>query len=311
MRNIFSYIGDYYQALDKRIFLATVLFTALLIYLNYQHALEKRLCFQQKTFAADFFGHYLIFFIAFSMPYFLCLLLKNVNYFSITKFSLLLVLAPALFALKMALNIRLNITTDDQWNVYWNKVIYWPVLLLILTILLFIVWKIFNNTPAFYGLTIKNFNWKPYFMMLLIMIPLITAASTQSDFLSVYPRMNSITHVANNSSHPGWYKLLYQLSYGSDFFSIELFFRGFLILAFISIAGKDAILPMACFYCTIHFGKPLGECISSFFGGLLLGIIVYNTRSIFGGLMVHLGIAWLMEAGGYIGGLLSLPRRVT
>ena len=62
-------------------------------------------------------------------------------------------------------------------------------------------------------------------------------------------------------------------------------------------AGKDAILPMACFYCTIHFGKPLGECISSYFGGMLLGIVVYNTRSIFGGLMVHLGIAWLMEIG--------------
>ena len=67
--------------------------------------------------------------------------------------------------------------------------------------------------------------------------------------------------------------------------------------------GKDAILPMAVFYCTIHFGKPIGECISSFFGGLLLGIITFNTRSIIGGLIVHLGIAWLMELGGYIGNI--------
>ena len=35
--------------------------------------------------------------------------------------------------------------------------------------------------------------------------------------------------------------------------------------------------------------------------GMLLGIVVYHTRSIFGGLMVHLGIAWLMEIGGYFG----------
>jgi phosphoserine aminotransferase len=34
---------------------------------------------------------------------------------------------------------------------------------------------------------------------------------------------------------------------------------------------------------------------------MILGIVVYNTRSILGGLMVHLGIAWLMEIGGYIG----------
>ena len=105
---------------------------------------------------------------------------------------------------------------------------------------------------------------------------------------------------------PGWlYKLLFELSYGSDFFSVEIFFRGFLVIGFIKWVGKDAILPMACFYCTIHFGKPMGECISSYFGGLLLGIVAYNTRSIYGGLMVHLGIAWLMEIGGYIGNLLS------
>jgi hypothetical protein len=68
-------------------------------------------------------------------------------------------------------------------------------------------------------------------------------------------------------------------------------------------AGKDCILPMALFYCTIHFGKPLGECISSYFGGIILGVVIYNTRTIFGGLIVHLGIAWLMELGGYLGNL--------
>jgi len=98
-----------------------------------------------------------------------------------------------------------------------------------------------------------------------------------------------------------WHKLIFELSYGSDFFSIEIFFRGFLVLAFAKWAGKDAILPMACFYCTIHFGKPLGECISSYFGGLILGIVVYNTKTIWGGLIVHLGIAWLMEIGGWLG----------
>ena len=33
---------------------------------------------------------------------------------------------------------------------------------------------------------------------------------------------------------------------------------------------------------------------------MLLGIVVYNTRSVFGGLMVHLGIAWMMELAGYL-----------
>jgi hypothetical protein len=160
---------------------------------------------------------------------------------------------------------------------------------------------LFHKKDTFYGLSAKKFNYSPYLIMLLIMMPLIVAASTQADFLSTYPKMKMILPLPDNAN-PGWfYKLLFQLSYGSDFFSIEIFFRGFLIIGFMKWVGKDAILPMACFYCTIHFGKPLGECISSYFGGLLLGIVSYNTRSIYGGLMVHLGIAWLMEVGGYIG----------
>ena len=136
--------------------------------------------------------------------------------------------------------------------------------------------------------------------MLLIMIPLIAAASTQQDFLAVYPKLKTIANVYNEPGIQWWHKLLFEISYGTDFITIELFFRGFLILAFIKWAGKDAILPMACFYCAIHFGKPVGECISSYFGGILLGIVVYHTRSILGGLIVHLGIAWLMELGGYL-----------
>ncbi|RYZ55167.1 MAG: abortive infection protein, partial [Chitinophagaceae bacterium] len=59
--------------------------------------------------------------------------------------------------------------------------------------------------------------------------------------------------------------------------------------------------PMAIFYCTIHFGKPLGECISSYFGGLILGVVAYRTQTIMGGFFVHVGIAWLMELIGYLG----------
>jgi hypothetical protein len=59
--------------------------------------------------------------------------------------------------------------------------------------------------------------------------------------------------------------------------------------------GPAAILPMAMFYCSIHFGKPLLECISSYFGGILLGIFACYSQSIYGGIVVHLGLAWMME----------------
>jgi hypothetical protein len=201
----------------------------------------------------------------------------------------------------MSLNTEMPFSNNVYWNEYWNKVYYWPVRLMIVVSILFFVWKAFDSDQPFYGLTTKKFTWQPYVLMLVCMLPLIAAASTQNDFLSMYPKIKSVLHIGNDI-HLAWlHKLLFELSYGSDFLGIEIFFRGFLILAFIKWAGKDAILPMACFYCTIHFGKPLGECISSYFGGILLGVVVYNTRSIYGGLIVHLGIAWLMEIGGYIG----------
>lgn len=111
-----------------------------------------------------------------------------------------------------------------------------------------------------------------------------------------------------NSWTDKWRYLAFELSYGFDFVSIEFFFRGFLILGLLQICGKHCIIPVACFYCSIHFGKPMGEAISSFFGGILLGIVSYNTRSIWGGLLVHLGIAWLMEIGGFLGNFISKLR---
>ena len=118
-------------------------------------------------------------------------------------------------------------------------------------------------------------------------------------FYRCIPKQNLLVHLDLPSKK--WYYLIFELCYGFDFISIEFFFRGFLILSLAKICGPHCIIPAACFYCTIHFGKPLGEAISSFWGGLLLGIISYNTKSIWGGLIVHLGIAWLMEAGSWIG----------
>lgn len=152
-------------------------------------------------------------------------------------------------------------------------------------------------------MTWKGVQWRPYMLMLGFMLPLIVFASTQPDFLNTYPRLKQIDFILPHTEHPIIIQLLYEISYGLDFVTIELFFRGFLIFAFVRYVGAAAILPMAAFYCSIHFGKPLFECISSYFGGLILGIVAYRTQSIAGGLAVHLGVAWMMEIGGFLGNL--------
>jgi hypothetical protein len=298
MKKIIGFVRNYFTEVDKRILLFSSLFIAVFIFINYYFGLNHYI--STLTDGQQYVSWYLIFLIAFSFSYILFSIFKRRSFFADQNFLFLFFIAPAIFSWKMVFDLDIHFSDDKIQNSYWNQVLYWPFKLVIITTVLFIIWKIKKEKQPFYGTGIKDFSFKPYLFMLVLMVPLIAAASTQADFLAMYPKLKSLSFL-KDQHNSGWYKLLYELSYGSDFVSIELFFRGFLVLAFTKWVGKDAILPMACFYCTIHFGKPLGECISSFFGGMILGIVVYHTRTIFGGLMVHLGIAWMMELGGYLG----------
>jgi len=136
------------------------------------------------------------------------------------------------------------------------------------------------------------------------MVPFIALASTQHDFLRRYPTFSAFVQGETFDSTLLTKMGIYEFLYGSDYVAIELFFRGFVIYALARYMGKGAIIPMATMYVFIHFGKPVGETISSFFGGTILGIIAYETNSIFGGIIAHCGIAYMMELGGFLGNLI-------
>jgi hypothetical protein len=298
MKKIIGYVRNYFVETDKRILLLSAFFIAIFIFINYYFQLNRNISKLQNKY--QYISWYFIFLLSFSLAYILYFLFNRQPIFKNKSFLLLLFIAPAIFSWKMAFDVSIAFTSNSIQNTYWNHIIYWPFKLIVVSTALFITWKLTKEKQPFYGIAVKDFSFKPYLLMLLIMVPLIAVASTQHDFLLMYPKLKSVSFL-NSQQNNGLYKLLYELSYGSDFFTIEIFFRGFLVLAFAKWFGKDAILPMALFYCTIHFGKPLAECISSFFGGMILGVVIYHTRTIFGGLMVHLGIAWMMELGGYLG----------
>jgi hypothetical protein len=300
MKAIINYLRQYFYEVNKFVLSATIITAGLFIFLNYHFFIEYSIAANPSP-VSIFAYRYIIYLPAFAIPYFFILFIRKEKSLIDKNFAALLLLAPAVFSLKTTLNFRFNISDNYDKNYFWELVLYWPLLTVMIVLILLIVWRLFHQKENFYGIKTKGIDWKPYWLMLLIMLPLIGAASTQNDFLQMYPRMKMMTGFSHPENFGFWEKLLFELSYGSDFISIELFFRGFLVLGFVKWFGKDVILPMALFYCTIHFGKPLGECISSFFGGILLGVIAYNTRSILGGLIVHLGIAWLMELGGYVG----------
>ncbi|MEL7002743.1 MAG: CPBP family intramembrane glutamic endopeptidase [Bacteroidota bacterium] len=147
----------------------------------------------------------------------------------------------------------------------------------------------------FYGLTRKNFDIKPYAIMIAIMIPIIFSASFIDNFNKFYPIYKA------NRAHlylevDEWVPaMIYELFYGWNFLTIELAFRGFMIIGLAKVMGRDVVIPMVATYCFYHFGKPEGEAISSIFGGYILGIIALESRNVWGGVIIHVGIAWMME----------------
>lgn len=152
-----------------------------------------------------------------------------------------------------------------------------------------------NDQTRFYGLTAYKFDARPYFTMLAIMVPLLVTASFSEGFLRQYP-MYKVSAAHIHLGIPEWVTVAgYEVAYGLDFITVELLFRGFLVIGMISILGRGSVLCMAVLYCVLHFGKPAGEAISSIFGGYILGVVAYETRSIWGGVIVHMGIAWMME----------------
>jgi hypothetical protein len=149
-----------------------------------------------------------------------------------------------------------------------------------------------------YGLRFTRVDWKPYWVMLGIMAVLLFAASyipEIRDYYPVYKRGGGAGFAQYYQIHEGWAMAIFEAFYLSDFVFTELFFRGLMIIGFAKLLGKNCVLPMAATYCVLHFGKPLGETISSIFGGYILGVIALYSRNIWGGIFLHGGVAFLMD----------------
>lgn len=304
MKTFYHYLTAYVHSLSKPVLLLTSLLVALLILVNYSLGLEAGIQ-SINLFPLRLIAFWLLYTFIFGTAYGIRFSFSNNSKFPRPRFLFLLLLVTFIFALKISLP-SIGLLTQSQtppWNRAIPLLLDWPIRSGLTILLSILAWKLFGYSNPIAGMTRRNLNLKPYCWLLLAMVPLLWLASTQPDFQHTYPKLQRLFFLQHEIAQPWPWYLLYELAYGSDFLSIELFFRGLLVLAFVKYAGKDAILPMAAFYCSIHFGKPLFECISSYFGGILLGVLVYRTASIWGGLLTHLGIAWLMELSGWFGAL--------
>ncbi len=48
-------------------------------------------------------------------------------------------------------------------------------------------------------------------------------------------------------------------------------------------------------YCMIHYGKPMPETLGAIGAGLILGTLAMRTKSIWGGVLIHIGVAMTMD----------------
>jgi len=197
--NIFvSYIRDFLKTVDSQLLILTCAFAAIIIFLNYRYGIEPRILYNISNRFLRFAGFYVVYLIAFAVPYLFIMIVKPEVIYDNRSLWLMILLAPAVFALKV------NFSAFSDWiynhidtvrGRYLSIIVNLPSKLLVVFILLFEIWWLGNYQAPLFGLTTKNMNFTPYLLMLLIMVPLIAWASTQNDFLRMYPKLKQVAFI--------------------------------------------------------------------------------------------------------------------
>jgi membrane protease YdiL (CAAX protease family) len=89
--------------------------------------------------------------------------------------------------------------------------------------------------------------------------------------------------------------IIWESFYVAQFFSLEFFFRGFMIQPLRREMGSSVIFAMMIPYVMIHIGKPMIECFAAIIAGIVLGTLALRTRSIWSGFLIHVSVALSMD----------------
>lgn len=129
---------------------------------------------------------------------------------------------------------------------------------------------------------------KPYALLFGAVLPLLLLASLRPEFRLYYPFYRR--------AGESWLDLcVWELLYAFQFFCVEFFFRGFLLGATRRSLGSHAALAAMVPYCMVHFTKPVLEVVGAIPAGIILGVLALATRSIWGGVLLHVAVALSMD----------------
>lgn len=134
-------------------------------------------------------------------------------------------------------------------------------------------------------------HWTVYGVIFAVAVPFVIVASFTTAFQNQYPLLEVLPGQSDVFRDlVRWWPI-----YALQFVAIESFFRGFLVLGLAPRLGSMSVLVAVVPYMMIHFVKPPAEALASVVGGLVLGTLALRTKSIVGGIAVHVGVAALMD----------------
>lgn len=304
MKKFITYLKEYLKEhFNLKLYITTALFLIITIFCNYYFEYDDKfvdsfyknplqILVNFMTFGTAYYSTCFFIYFFTSQKKFI----KNPKFWLVSSIGLLTISFYCAFHYHITIA---NLVPNELYR-YTYKVMGNIRGLFICILPLWIFYQLFDKKELghFYGFRTKDVKFKPYWIMLACMLPLLISASFLEEFQNTYPfyqRANGHL-VADYFQVPEFIPaILFEISYASRFLTVELFFRGFLIMAMVRYLDKNVVLPMAVTYAFLHFGKPMPETVSSIFGGYLLGIVALYSRNIWGGVFVHVGIALLMD----------------
>jgi membrane protease YdiL (CAAX protease family) len=127
-----------------------------------------------------------------------------------------------------------------------------------------------------------------YGVCLLVVVPAVVIVGQSPEFSTYYPFYKFCSR--------SWLDLaLWESLYLAQFFALEVFFRGFMLVPLRRSLGSTTIFAMCVPYVMIHYGKPYLEAGGALIAGVALGSLAMRTRSIYAGFLVHATVALLMD----------------
>ncbi|MFC3679445.1 CPBP family intramembrane glutamic endopeptidase [Bacterioplanoides pacificum] len=131
-------------------------------------------------------------------------------------------------------------------------------------------------------------HWLGYLLLATPIIGFAIMASFRSDFANHYPFYDL--------AHLSWLDLLlWESIYILQFVAVEFFFRGFLVNGLRPQLGSLSVAVMCLPYLMLHFPKLWLESTGAILFGFFLGVLALKSRSIWGGVAVHIAIALTMD----------------